>query len=550
MKNLTSSTFARYSLLVLLLFSVACTQGSPPKKGDEANGQTAAPHNPAKEPKGAKDPPVPSKLDNKPQPPKEDNLTPTSQLLSDPAEWTRRLNHPPSPTLQPEKRAHALVELARMARWSGRYDAAIAHAQQALMAIESANSPLEPYIFELARCYQANLDIAKAQEQYDRLVLSTTDYWKYAGHIGLAEMDLDEQRDKSARKHLDGIPGIDSEELFGADALNPRRLAVLAQIHLLDGEMELAWSTMKDLIKSVRDQFEEHPLPLAPFLYKGGLIALVMGDVATARELLGEALLIQESAFPTGHPFTAEIINQLALATMTTGDMDEAERLFKRAIAMLEATLFEKHPALSSPLNNLGELYRVQEEYEVASELLARAVEIDQEAFGNKHPRAAASLSNLAFLLESVGDLEQAEALHQAVLEIQEKAHGPEHPTVAAALNNLAGLYLTVEEGEEARKLYQRAVTILEKSAGENHISTATASLGLAQACQAMKDYDTARKLFSRSLKTYVDAFGEKSTQVGATLLTWAQMEEEAGNTEKAQELLNQATSILENLQR
>jgi tetratricopeptide (TPR) repeat protein len=84
------------------------------------------------------------------------------------------------------------------------------------------------------------------------------------------------------------------------------------------------------------------------------------GRYEEAAPLADKAVRLSEQEFGPDDPFTATMLNYLALLYHAQGRYGEAEPLYERALAIQEKALGAEHPSVAASLNNLADLYRVR----------------------------------------------------------------------------------------------------------------------------------------------------------------------------------------------
>src|SRR5579884_2631196 len=136
-------------------------------------------------------------------------------------------------------------------------------------------------------------------------------------------------------------------------------------------------------------------LPAEPAAYRLNADARALlehGKPAEAARLFRSALKCARAELGAGHPGTAMIFRNLALAYEETGRYDAAERAAKESLAILERAFGPKDVSLTPVLNVLGETYAAQGRLEEARSMFTRAIAVGADA----GPHYEIALHNLA----------------------------------------------------------------------------------------------------------------------------------------------------------
>jgi tetratricopeptide (TPR) repeat protein len=214
---------------------------------------------------------------------------------------------------------------------------------------------------------------------------------------------------------------------------------------------------------------QDVPLSRAEYMNDWGVVSVMVGDYAEARNPLVGALRIRERVLGAEHPDVAFSLTMLATLHVAQHHYDQVEPLATRALHIHEKMLGPEHPDVAQDLNLLGAIYEHQGKYDQAEECLKRTLTIDEKVFGPKHPHVATTWNNLAWVYRSQQKYELAESAYQRALTIVENALGPHHPQAAIPLNGLATLYSELGKPDHAEPLHQRAIAITEARLGPAH---------------------------------------------------------------------------------
>jgi tetratricopeptide (TPR) repeat protein len=150
---------------------------------------------------------------------------------------------------------------------------------------------------------------------------------------------------------------------------------------------------------------------------------LTLPGVRAAREAVEAAT----RTYGPGHPATAMMVRNLALAFEQAGYANYAEYYARQAIAALEAKFGTQDSSLVPALNVLTEAEASQGRYVDAERTARRAVAIGPLA----EAHYATALHNLGAVLEAQGKLCEAAAVYSRALAARQAALPSGHPYIA-----------------------------------------------------------------------------------------------------------------------
>ena len=282
----------------------------------------------------------------------------------------------------------------------------------------------------------------------------------------------------------------------------------------------------------------------AHLLNQAGYYLNARGRYGEAEPLYLRALAIRKRRLGSGHPDTAQSLNNLAICYDDQGKYAKVKPLLVRGLAIRERRLGSGHPDTAQSLNNLASLYQRQGQYVEAESLYQRALLIDIRVYGENHPDVAIDLNNLASLYQRQGQHVKAESLRQRVLLIDTRVHGEDHPDTATSLNNLGYLYMELEKYADAEPLLVRALAIREQQLGAEHPDTANSLSNLGGLYKYQEKYAEAEVLFERTLRICETALGRNHPKTATSLNNLAEIYREQGRDEEAEPLYKRALTI------
>merc|ERR1740130_1823445 len=202
-----------------------------------------------------------------------------------------------------------------------------------------------------------------------------------------------------------------------------------------------------------------------------------LGNALASKDLLNQALVIEEKHFGTGHISTAVTLNNLATAHSELGDVLQERELLERSLA------------------------------------------IKEHHFGKGHVQSAATLVNLAGVYSELGDTSRGRELLRHSLAIEEQHFGPGHVETAITLNNLALACGETGDVEGMRQLLERSLSIKERHFGLDHLESCLTLANLGMACGVMGDQRLARDYSGRALSACGGQGSPTSRRRGVVLL-------------------------------
>jgi len=191
-------------------------------------------------------------------------------------------------------------------------------------------------------------------------------------------------------------------------------------------------------------------------------------EFSHAKELLEQALRLDEAAYGPEHPDVACDLRSLGWVLKDLGDLEGAEARFQQALRIHSAAYGPEHPDVARDLLGLAWVVKDLGDLEGAKARFQQALRITEAAHGPEHPETIGGLLGLGWALKDQGDLEAARARFEQALRITEAAYGPEHPRVAVGLVNLGGLLRQLREPAAARTALERALRINEAAYGSD----------------------------------------------------------------------------------
>lgn len=259
----------------------------------------------------------------------------------------------------------------------------------------------------------------------------------------------------------------ESEAMF-SEALETRRriygdghikvansLSGFAQLRLEQGRFADAESMFRESIE-VRRAWGHTGLPS-----ELGWLARALesqGKIANAIAAYEEAIELSD-----GHP---RLTNDYGAFLQRAGRSADAEAQYRRALAAYEASLGPDHPFTANVLGNVAAMVHDQARLDEAQDLYEASLRVLESAYGPNHPATASVALRFGTLLVQRGAFTEAEPWLTRGHDATVAAFSPDHWRVGEAKVRLGGFMRTLERPDDAETLLLKAREILEPHRG------------------------------------------------------------------------------------
>lgn len=234
------------------------------------------------------------------------------------------------------------------------------------------------------------------------------------------------------------------------------------------------------------------------------------GNYERALQLYQEAVRKAE-AFMSGHHFTADIHNNMAMVYKARGEYDEALRHCERAREIRVKCSGDQHQDTVIINVNKASVLSAKGDYDEAMKLCEHALGVLKKAHhGQELPDMANVYYNMAMVRQAQQQPAQAQQDCQHALDILKATIGHEHASVAVTLQGLALIYKGEGKLAEALQLCERALAIRTDKLGERHPSTATTFFVMAGIKECQQQTTDALELYRRALDIMRSTLGEQ----------------------------------------
>lgn len=284
----------------------------------------------------------------------------------------------------------------------------------------------------------------------------------------------------------------------------------------------------------------------AELLNELGAVALHEGDLDECLRQQARALEILLRADPE-NAYVGAILNDLARSMESLADQrEQAAEYYQLAIARFETEYGATHPWVATACGNYARLLHKMGRHLQARREAERALDIDKAHYGERHNKTAIRYNNLAPILQDLGGAAEAHRRLEMAIDIWKDLFGPRHPNIAAARSNLGRLLIENSQAELALAALNEAISIWQENFPTGHFKEAATQYHLAHAYRQLQEHELARAAARRTLDIETRVLGPQAVDLVSTLVLLANIENDAGATTAAAELLGRARAILD----
>jgi len=243
-----------------------------------------------------------------------------------------------------------------------------------------------------------------------------------------------------------------------------------------------------------------------------------VGALHRLRSLAGTARVLPHVLTATAHCERLHVASDLALELLRAtgihlrehGQLASAREVLEQALRIAEKSLGQNDQELATIADNLAQVYRRQGDLGRANQLTSRALKIDMLCFGSFHARVAVRAGHLGVILWESGDLKEAVRFHMQALEIWEKLYGTDHPKIAIITDELSSIFHEAGDASAALHYAERASNIDYKVYGPNHAQVGFDENNIALLHEDLGNFEEARLHVERALSVVQGAYGPK----------------------------------------
>ncbi len=291
------------------------------------------------------------------------------------------------------------------------------------------------------------------------------------------------------------------------------------------------------------------PLVVARLQDRLGQTYLALGHAARAEALFTKAHATRQVKLGADDPLTLATATRLAGTYLDLGKRIEAIALFEQVWNDQVKVLGAHHLDTLTTQHNLGWAYRVAGRPAEAVALLEQVRDERLKQLGPDHDQTLATLQQLAGAYMTAEKRTEAVNLLRQVLDVRVQKHGADHPHAIAALNSLAYAYQYAFKMPEALALFKQARDASLLRLGPYHPLTLTILRNLGHMYRAYRWTPEAIALLEDVRERMLLILGDSHPATLATLNQLAMAHEDAGDSDKALPLFQQAAVGVERLQ-
>lgn len=270
-----------------------------------------------------------------------------------------------------------------------------------------------------------------------------------------------------------------------------------------------------------------------------------IGQYRQARDVLEQALALNDEAYGPDDVRRSAIINNLGRVMKRLGDVRQAREHFEAALRLDQARYGQSHPHVAEVANNYGTVLHQSGDFRTALRQFEWALEICRNSYGPEHSKVATITNNVAYALANTGDVDQAIDHFSEALATAEAAVGPNHPLVATIRTNM-GIALRLKgQTDAARAQFERAAAIGQGALGPDHSDVARSLAHLGALHHQQGDFQLARHYFQRALDIDERALGPDHLLICARLNDLARCLKAVGDVDGAAACYERGAQIL-----
>ncbi len=456
------------------------------------------------------------------------------------------------------ERARQQLEQVVALERAGRFDDALAHAQEVLATTEAID--YAPVRVEALIRVASALGATGRRDEAEALYREASEL---ATTIGYDEMAAD------VATRMVFVVGSSPERADEALVWSRHAEAALARWGNASKEGELARARLQSNVAIVNGALgrydeelaamqeayavkrrilgEEHP-EVAGAIENLGLALAHIGRIPEARESFAESHAMFRAALGDKHPDVALSAANLAQAENDMGDHAAAEALFEEARAIWAATHGEDSVEVARTLDSLGTVAGAQGRYEEALELHRRALAIFADELGEDSAAVAFCTANMGLAHRAMRRFDEARRTFAAAAQIATRAYGKDHDFTAALLNDEGEALVELERYDEARPVLEEALEIRTRVLPPDHPALASSYNTLGQLHGMQGRWAEARRYHERGLEVAERAFGPDHPEAAASRLDLGYVALELERPEEALEQMQRVVAILEPL--
>ncbi len=297
-----------------------------------------------------------------------------------------------------------------------------------------------------------------------------------------------------------------------------------------------AVAALTELIPLVRALYGETDRRYALAMFEKVQDELILGDFASAYELLPAALAAVKANFST---------EQFAAANFKLAEVMEHVGELQEAAERLRAILPISGPYVTSTQTKLGGILDQLGDFAGARHAFQKATDELKAAQPKNTPLIANALLDLAIATDGTGDGANADRLFDEAIRLIGSV--PEHYGHAASLL-MGRAEQEADRGHyrAAKRVYERGIAFIERDPGLNNDALADALVEAGQFYANYADFADAETSDRRALALREKAYGEASPQIVSSLTALGFVEMKKGQSFLGRKFMERAIAIQE----
>ncbi|KAK6349346.1 hypothetical protein TWF730_010094 [Orbilia blumenaviensis] len=247
--------------------------------------------------------------------------------------------------------------------------------------------------------------------------------------------------------------------------------------------------------------------------------------------LLERSLLISDSLLGADHPFSFQIIHDIATVLEKQNRLDESLECYRRALAGLEGSLSKKEAAFRPLFTNdiLTDAER-DKRYDDTMQLCRKILsKFERNKKLKDESSKLVAIYNIAGIFSAQKRFDEAVVLYRRALLAQENISGSEDRAVLESATGLAVALRQKGEWDEALKFYRQILKTQLKLYGEDHPMTGNTIYNMGVALAYQDKFDEAMELCEKLLSRQENIVGRLHPQVLDTVNLMARILHEQG---------------------
>eukprot|EP00053_Salpingoeca_punica_P015694 m.145072 g.145072 ORF g.145072 m.145072 type:complete len:939 (+) comp16778_c0_seq16:20-2836(+) len=346
------------------------------------------------------------------------------------------------------------------------------------------------------------------------------------------------------------LTSLTPEQLGGYDERSQRELVAdtrkaVAAAHRALGHPSKALAILLELEPYVHAIDGENTQLMANTLVDTAAVYNDVCDFTKALQMADRALKINISLLGENHPITANTIESMAVTYRLMGDFPNSLQATQRVLRINLAVYGLNHTATATSYANMGMAYDNLAEHAKAREAYQRSFEVFLHVYGEMHTICAASLMNVGLAFHRTGKLREALNTYERAAVIYKQVLPENHPDIGQVSGNYALLHYDMGDLDKAQVRIQKSFAILLKEYEPTNIVVAYSRNWEGLICTGRKKYADGHKAFQTCIEIFQKNECGGHPDMARAMCDWAALCIEDGKLDRADDLLRQASSIL-----